>query len=119
MNKAPSEESLQEEFADYFAYMASTVHKNAVAHGWWEGERNDGEILALIHAEVSETLEALRHGNPPDEKCPQLNSAVVELADIMIRCMDFAQARGWPLGDAIVAKHEYNKTRPYKHGKAF
>lgn len=107
------------EFMVWFGAMSKHVHDNAVSHGWWEGERNDGEILALIHAEVSETLEALRHGNPPDEKCPQFNSAEVELADIIIRCMDFAMARGWPLADAIVAKHEYNKARPYKHGKAF
>ena len=36
---------------------AAEVHKNAVDHGWWEGERTFPEIVALIHSEVSEALE--------------------------------------------------------------
>ena len=31
---------------------AAEVHKNAVEHGWWEGERTFPEIVALIHSEV-------------------------------------------------------------------
>ena len=42
-----------------------------------------------------------------------------ELADAIIRIMDFAQEYDLNLADAILAKHEYNKSRPYKHGKAF
>lgn len=39
---------------------AAEVHKNAVEHGWWEGERTFPEIVALIHSEVSEALEEYR-----------------------------------------------------------
>ena len=96
--------------------MQHAVHQNAVNHGWWDDPREDGTVLALVHAEVSECLEALREGNPPDKQCPGFSQAEVELADVVIRIMDFCERRGWSLGRAVVAKHEFNKTRPFMHG---
>ena len=100
--------------------MQHAVHQNAKDHGWWEGERSDGELIALQHSELSEALEAMRKGNPDSVKIPGHCHAVEELADTVIRIMDHCEARGWNLFKAIAAKHEFNKGREYKHGgKAF
>jgi hypothetical protein len=103
-------------FKGPFDALQSDIHQNAINHGWWEGGRNDGELIALIHSELSECLEALRHGNPESEKIPGFCHAVEELADAQIRIMDMAEARGWDLSGAILAKHSHNAGRRFKHG---
>ena len=73
----------------------------------------------LMVSELGEALEGYRHGNPPDSHCPEYTSLEVELADCVIRIMDFSKGFNLRLGEAIKAKHEYNKSRPFKHGKRF
>lgn len=104
-------------FVALFRWFQEQVYMNAVDKGWYSGpERSDGDFVALIHAEVSEVLESFRDGNPESQKVPPYTEMEEELADVVIRCMDYAQARGLDLGGAIVAKFKYNKTRPYRHG---
>ena len=104
---------------------AKEVHENAVAHGWWEGERELEEILALIHSEWSEALEEYRAGRPMVwHKCPYNNGVcenqvvhqgefdcrvctpdkrkpegvAVELIDGCIRIIDFLEQQGVGIG---------------------
>lgn len=107
----------QIQFIEAFNALASEVHANAKAKGFWDKERNDGEMICLMHGELSEAHEAIRHGNPPDDHIPKYLGTEAEFADVIIRIMDAAEARGWFVAEAVIAKMTYNTTRPHMHGK--
>ena len=99
-----------------FQSVSDIIHATAREKGWWDNDRCDAELIALMHSELSEALEALRHGNPADDKVPEYTGVEVEMADVIIRIMDAAQARGWRVAEALAAKVEVNKSRPRMHG---
>ena len=72
--------------------------------------RNKGEMIALIHSEVSEAMEGERKGLM-DDHLPNRPMAEVEMADAVIRIMDYCGRWGYDIGGAIVDKIEYNRNR--------
>lgn len=103
-------------FKVWWKAVQADCYQNAVEKGWWEEDRGDATCIALMYSELSEALEGSRHGNPPSDKIPEFSSMEEELADTVIRIMDLAGKRGYRISEAILAKMEYNKGRPHKHG---
>lgn len=94
----------------HISTMAKAIHNNAISKGFAiEGQvRPVPELLCLIHSEISEALEAYR--NHDDANLSE------ELADAVIRLFDTAEELGIDIEEAIIKKHNYNQSRPYKHG---
>jgi hypothetical protein len=73
--------------------LSKRVHQANIK--WWQDpatqqpiKRNKGELLALVHSEISEALEGERK-SLMDDKLPQYPMAAVEIVDAMIRCLDY------------------------------
>ena len=99
------------------------AHDTATEKGWWDlPDRNVPELLALIHSEVSEALEAYRIkgkdnlGDIWHSSAKKPEGFTVELADVLIRIADLCAEFNLDLEQALVEKMAYNKTRPYRHG---
>lgn len=124
-------------------HLRDLAYSAAVAAGWHDPKMIDGvhrepsagERVALIHEEATELLQHVRDGEPadhywkgpahPDPTIPiseaeraqrKPEGAGFELADIVIRCLDYAGRYEIPLGELIAAKMRYNRERAHRHG---
>lgn len=94
--------------------LANEIHEGN--YRWWHDaagnklERNKGELLCLIHSEVSEAMEGERK-DLMDDKLPHRKMAEVELADALIRILDYAAGFGYDIGGAVCEKLDYNSVR--------
>ena len=112
-------EMTQEEKRAYegMQFAQELAHKTATDAGWYIDpqtgetiERNFGEVVALMHSELSEALEADRKGLN-DDKLPHRDGREVEFADCIIRILDTCAALGLDVAGAIIEKNRYNRER--------
>jgi len=88
--------------------LAHEIRLNNEKNGFiWDTARDVPALLALIHSEVSEALEAYRDEKPLDE----------ELADVIIRVLDLSDRLGVDIGKTVREKVEKNKLRGFRHGR--
>ena len=107
------------DFQHFFKVLQKEAHRNAVDKGFYEKEPTYGDHTAFIHREVSEAFESVRNGDPQYKNIPGFTGGEMGLADAAIYMMGVSEHLGYDLAGAIVAKLNYNPTRPYKHGKEF
>lgn len=102
--------------------LAKEIHDNAKEKGWYDNPPSKLEIHALIHSEVSEATECVRNCEGDiwykgdivlhQKPCGELS----EIADVIIRCLDYCDFNNWDIDKVIREKIDYNKTRDHKHG---
>lgn len=110
---------------------AQEVYNVSVDHGWWDKEPGFCDILALCHSELSEALDEYRNDRPlcyyldnDDDistdmsayKGQELHGIGIELADCILRILDYCAGKDIDIEMLLRLKNEYNKTRAYKHG---
>ena len=91
-------------------------HEAARKNGFWEKERNVGEMLMLVVSELGEAIEAHRTGNFGLEEKDTFED---EIADTAIRLFDLCGGLGIDLEKQMEWKMTFNKKREIRHGKAY
>lgn len=115
--------------------LADQIHQVNKDKGFWEKERNVGEMLMLVTSELGEGMEAHRKGKFADWKGYNKNVPILgakkafeehlkdsfedELADATIRLLDMAAGLNIDLDKHIKAKLDYNRSRERFHGKKY
>lgn len=84
-------------------------------------KKNFGEVISLMHCELSEAYEEYRSKKGFNETYYEENGKPCgipsELADVVIRIFDFCGGMNIDLEKIILEKMAYNETRPYKHNR--
>lgn len=136
MNKEQNGYELNQ-FYDVIDTVASILHNHAKAKGFYDDEpvRTEGiygtglnesasrvylgNKLMLMVTEIAEAHEAIRKKIDKSDHIPEFSALEEEVADIIIRALDFSGYLKLRLGEAIKAKLIFNQSREYKHGKQF
>lgn len=103
-----------------FVEASIVAHMTSKRFGYWDKERSDLDLLAVIRSELFEAELAIKAGTAYAQSnvMPSHSQLEEELVDIVIRVLDFARGRDLNIGSAIVEKMEYNEALS-RVGKGF
>ena len=94
------------------AELQKEAHAIATDHGSWDEPRTFGDLIALVHSDLSEAMEAYReHGDTEDHRDMHISPSIFEgvaseLADVVIRVADMAEHYHWALDAAPIPEPE-------------
>ena len=91
--------------------IADYCHTRAVANGHYDREWTFPELMMMVVCELSEAVEADRRELPLTRD--------IELADALIILLGICIHYDMDIEAEILHKLKFNKSRPYKHGKAY
>ena len=91
-------------------------HHTAKTKGFWDKERNVGEMLMLVVSELGEAIEAHRSGQHGLEAKDTFED---EVADTVIRIFDMCGGLGIDLEKQMNWKMSFNESREVRHGKNY
>jgi NTP pyrophosphatase (non-canonical NTP hydrolase) len=119
--------------------LAKKIHQTNKEKGFWDSERNVGEMLMLVVTELSEALEVHRK-SPVSPLTPSVLAGIDgdndtlfkidfethvkdtfgdEIADAIIRLLDIGEGLGYDIQKHVEMKMRYNQTRERLHGKRY
>lgn len=117
----------EEVSASALNWLGRAINKWANEKGFWDFSKTEGVLpdsklvkntkLLLVISEVVECMEGLRKA--ANSQVAGFTNEEEEIADSIIRLLDYAGQYDLRIGEAVLAKMAYNEGRPYKHGKAF
>lgn len=101
--------------------MAATLHENAKAKGFWEGETTYDKIgnkIALCHSELTEVLEAIRKSKPKEIIVEEFADTIIRVLDLYAAMMNAGMIEH-SLDEILNKKVKTNTYRPKLHGNLF
>lgn len=98
--------------------LANDIYETNKEKGFWDKERNVGEMLMLVNSELGEAMEAHRK-DLMDDHLPNYKGFDVEVVDAIIRLFDMAGGLNIDLDKIMSEKLAYNASRERLHGKKY